>query len=104
MTSEFDALASQIEEVQRCSKENHRALRGSNGEVGLVGKVGGIEKSIDNLKQSDLPLMEARLMVEIKKLQEKSVLWPVLARGLVAPVTLAVIISVVITLINRFFF
>lgn len=104
MTIDNDALAVQIEEVKKCAEENHRALRGFNGGVGLVGKVDGIEKAISNLKASDLPQMEARLKDEMKKNQEKSVTWPGLAKGLAQPVTVAVIISIVVTLINKVFF
>ncbi len=101
---EHDVLLQQIKEVKDCSEENHRTLRGHDGEVGLVAKVDAIDTSIANLKTNDLPHMEERLTLAIKTQAEKNVTWPALAKGLVQPVTIAVIISVVITLIGKFFF
>lgn len=99
-----DVLLEQIKEVKNCAEENHRTLRGFDGDIGLVGKVDGIDKSITNLKDNDLPHMESRIMLAIKTQGDKNITWPSLLKGLAAPVTIAVIISVVITLVTKFFF
>lgn len=104
MTIDNDALALQIAEVKLCSEENRRTLRGSNSDQGLCGKVDSIDQSLDTLKDNDLPHMEERIMLAIKTQGDKNVTWPSLLKGLLAPVSIAVVISVVITLVNKFFF
>lgn len=104
MTVDNDALAIQIKVVKESSEENHRTLRGHDGEVGLVAKVDAIGTSVDSLKTNDLPHMEKRIMLAIKTQADKNITWLSLVKGLAVPVTIAVIISVTITLINKFFF
>jgi hypothetical protein len=104
MTIDNDALAVQIEDLKQCAEGNRRALRGYDGEIGLVGKVAGLETSIFTLKTSDLPHMEGRIMTAIKTQAEKNVTWPSLGKGLVAPIGVAVITAVLVSVIHSIFF
>jgi hypothetical protein len=104
MTVDNDALAREIEVIKKCSAENYRTLRGKDGDVGLVAKVEAIGTSVESLKNSDLPQMEDRIVLAMKTQADKNITWPSLLKGLLAPVTIAVIISVAVTLVTKFFF
>jgi hypothetical protein len=48
--------------------------------------------------------MEGRIMTAIKTQAEKNVTWPSLGKGLVAPIGVAVITAVLVSVIHSIFF
>jgi hypothetical protein len=95
------AIQAELEANKKISEENRRALYGSNNTPGLITEVKLVKKSVDKIATNDLPHMKTELMNEISKLQEKTVLWPSLGKGFLAPVTMAIIIAIVTTFVIK---
>lgn len=92
------SISAEIEATKKVSEQNRRALYGTNGVPGLITDVKLLQKSIDKIATNDLPHLKTELMDEIAKLQEKTVMWPSLGKGFIAPIFMAVIIAVITTL------
>ncbi len=75
---EDQELERRLKTIENCSKENNRALRGYDGEIGLVARVELIYKLLDN---------------DLKHLTAKTVTWPWLLEKLLLPVSMALIIG-----------
>jgi len=71
-------LERRLSNIEECGKQNNRALRGYDGEIGLIARVELIHKLIDN---------------DLKHLMEKTVSWPFLMERFFVPVALALVIG-----------
>jgi hypothetical protein len=98
------AVKVEVEAAKKVSQQNHRALYGTNGVPGLITEVQLLKKAVDKIATNDLPHMKAELMDEIGKLQEKTVMWPALGKGFLAPIVMAVIIAVTTTFVLKYVF
>ena len=97
-------LQNELDNVKNCSAENHRALYGHNGEIGLVGKVELIQRDLNKIVTNDLPHLEKDMLKVIKILEERSVTWPSLGKGLIQPVVVAVLTAVLVTWLHSVLF
>ena len=64
--------------IEECGKANNRALRGYDGEIGLVARVELIQKLVEN---------------ELAHLTKSTVSWPFLLEKFFVPVSMAIIIG-----------
>lgn len=105
-------LDEKLEKLEECAAENYRALRGSNGEVGLVGRVASLEEKVDKIISNDLPHLKEEILKELTNFRalyekdqqsatEKNVQWPRLAEKFLFPIILAVMTAVVVALIMK---
>lgn len=94
----------EIDEIKKSVAQNNRALRGSNGDPGLVAEVRELSHNFDRLVENDLPHMKDDILDEIKKLHDKSITWPALGKGLVGPIIISVITALLVTGLHRIFF
>jgi len=97
-------IEEKLASVGKCSDECHRALYGHNGETGLISEVRSVAKDVTKIMTNDLPHLEADMLKVITLLEEKSVTWPGLAKGLVTPIVIAVITSVIVTVLHGLLF
>lgn len=97
-------LQSELGEVKKAIEQNNRALRGFDGEPGLVAQVRELQNTVCRLMTNDLPHMKDDLISEIKKLQEKSVMWPSLAKNFAGPIMVSIITALLVTLLHKLLF
>ena len=98
------AIQVELEATKRVSEQNNRALYGTNGVPGLITEVQLLKKAVEEIATNDLPHMKTDLLDEIGKLQEKTVMWPSLGKGFLAPILMAVIIAVTTTFVLKYIF
>lgn len=78
---DLETIADKLDDIENCVQANNRALRGYDGEVGLVAKVEMLEKKLD---------------AKLEQLAEKSVTWPFLLQSMALPIMVAILITVLI--------
>lgn len=98
------AIEVQLEDLQERAKQNQRALYGFDNEAGLIAKVDSIAKDLNKVVSNDIPHLEKDILKVIALLEEKSVTWPKLGKGLVGPVVVAVITALLVTFLHSLLF
>lgn len=71
-------LERRLSNIEECGKQNNRALRGYDGEIGLVARVELIQKLVEN---------------ELAHLTKSTVSWPFLLERIFVPLLMAVSIG-----------
>lgn len=95
----------EMEELKRTVDSIDRCLRGGHdNEPGLVAQVRELQSTMLRIMSNDLPHLRTDILEEIKKLQEKSVMWPSLGKNFAAPIIIAVITAIIVTLLNGILF
>lgn len=103
MTADKATLTA-LEVVRQLVDANYRALRGHDDYPGLIAKVDELSKEVRRITTNDIPHLKAELLDEIRELQEKSVTWPGLGKGLLGPVFVSIVTAILVTLAHRIFF
>jgi len=106
MTNE--QLATQIAELKTVVTDSSRALRGYNGEIGVVARVASLEKLLEKIMTNDIPHLRQDILHELEVYKEctevkseRNVTWPSLLFNFMLPVALGVLIAVVTAYVLR---
>lgn len=100
---EIQGLRKAVEKNADGIEQNNRALRGSNGNPGLAADVLSLKADMKTLKENDLPHMKNDILKEIKVLQEKALLWPVLGK-VGGNIITAIITALAVTALHAWLF
>lgn len=96
-------IKEQLKELKEAVKQNDRALRGSNGNAGLVADVRILREHVKSICDVELPALKEDVLDEISKLQVKAVLWPNLFRGILGPISVAVLTTILVAIVEAVF-
>lgn len=103
MTADLQAIQKSVNANTAGIEQNNRALRGYNGNPGLVADVKSVAEQVQILKDETIPHMKDDILKEIKILQEKTVLWPVLGK-VGGNIITAIVTALLITGLHAIFF
>ena len=78
-------LERRLKNIEECGKQNNRALRGYDNEIGLVARVELIQKLVEN---------------ELAHLTKSTVSWPFLLERIFVPLLMAVSIGYLLYILN----
>lgn len=101
--AEIKSLCEKVDNNSAGIEQNNRALRGYNNTPGLVADVKSLSVQVQSLKEETIPHMKDDILKEIKVLQEKTVLWPVLGK-VGGNIITAVVTAILITGLHAIFF
>lgn len=79
--------------VQDCS----RAIRGYDGDPGIIGRLSTLESLFDRFVSNDFPHMKEELMEKLADAQKESLQWRPIWKEFVAPIIVAVITALLIS-------
>lgn len=95
-----EELGARLEIVESCVKQNNRALRGKNGDGGMVQKLGVMHTemcAIKTILNKDITHLKNLLELRLETQEEKAVNWIEIAKGWIVPVLLSVITAILVT-------
>lgn len=93
-------LGTRLETVEDCVKQNNRALRGKNGEGGMVQKLGVMHTEMTAIKtilNNDITHLKTLLELRLETQEEKAVNWIEIAKGWIVPILLSLITAILVT-------
>ncbi len=95
-----EELGARLEIVEDCVKQNNRALRGKNGDGGMVQKLGIMHtemKAIKTILNNDITHLKTLLELRLETQEEKAVNWIEIAKGWIVPILLSLITAILVT-------
>jgi hypothetical protein len=89
-----EELSLRLKKVENCVEQNNRALRGTNGDGGIVQKINvmAVEvKSIKTTLESQISHLGELIETKMSFQEKKSVSWIEVAKSMILPIILSII-------------